>query len=154
MSPTNTADIKTRLRNHALAQLNETLEDILKQLSELKEASDGEEKNPAGDKYESGRESIHQSQSVLDRQYASLKDMQRLLKEVPVQPTSSVQEGALLHLPLGLVWVSAPAGKVVMEGVDYQLVSKDSPLVTALWGKRAGESVEFRGKRITLKHVE
>jgi hypothetical protein len=146
-------DIKTQLRNHALAQLTDTLNDILKQLGELREASDGEEKNPAGDKYESGRESIHQSQTLLDKQYASLTQMQRQLKEVPVQPVATVQDGALLKLPIGNIWVSVPVGKVEFGGDVYQLVSKDSPLVEALWGMKAGESVDFRGRKVTLQEV-
>jgi hypothetical protein len=44
-------------------------------------------------------------------------------------------------------------GKVVMDGVEYQLVSKDSPLVTALWNLKKGQKADFRGRGIEIKEL-
>jgi hypothetical protein len=64
-----------------------------------------------------------------------------------------VDEGALIKVPMGWIWVSTPMGKVSFDGIDYQLVSKDSPLIAALWGLKEGESGEFRGNKVKIEKI-
>ena len=129
------------------------IKDVQYQLSELQEASDGEDKNSAGDKYEVGREIINQSRDLLDKQLESYRRMQNLLKTVSMSDADKVQEGSLIKLPLGYIWVSVPLGKIEMDGVSYQLVSKDSPLIQALWELKAGESGTFRDKKMKVEEI-
>jgi hypothetical protein len=129
------------------------IKEVQYQLLELQEASDGEDKNSAGDKYEVGREIINQSRELLDKQLESYRRMQNMLKTVAMSDADKVQEGSLIKLPLGFIWVSVPLGKIEMEGVSYQLVSKDSPLIQALWELKAGDSGTFRDKKIKIEAI-
>nr|MBI1231694.1 hypothetical protein [Cytophagales bacterium] len=145
--------LKISLWAKAQETLVAQIKEVQYQLLELQEASDGEDKNSAGDKYEVGREIINQSRELLDKQLESYRRMQNLLKAVSMGDADKVQEGSLVKLPLGFIWVSVPLGKVEMDGVSYQLVSKDSPLIQALWDLKVGEYGTFRDKKIKIEAI-
>lgn len=73
------------------------------------------------------------------------------LNRISSQALQSVQEGALIKLSIGCIWISVPLGKLEHEGREYQLVSKDSPLFMALKDLKAGESKLFRGKKLVVE---
>lgn len=133
--------------------LKEQIKDIQRQLAELQESSEVEEKSSAGDKFETHQEMLHQTRDILEKRLSSSKAMLSQLNAVPIKQLDSIQEGTLFEVPMGRIWVSIPMGKVVMDGVDYQLVSKDSPLVAALWNLKKGEKADFRGKGIEIKEL-
>ncbi|AFL85040.1 hypothetical protein Belba_2485 [Belliella baltica DSM 15883] len=133
--------------------LKDQIADIQKQLSDLQESSEVEEKSSAGDKYETHQEMLNQNRTLLQKQLSSSKMMLNQINAVPVKPMQIVDEGALIKVPMGWIWVSTPMGKVSFDGIDYQLVSKDSPLITSLWGLKEGESGEFRGNKITIEKI-
>jgi hypothetical protein len=145
--------LKISLWTKAQETLLTHIKDVQYQLLELQEASDGEDKNSAGDKYEVGREIINQSRELLDKQLDSYRRMQHQLKTLSMSDADKVQEGSLLKLPMGFIWVSVPLGKIEMEGVSYQLVSKDSPLIQALWDLKAGDSGIFRDKKMKIEEI-
>jgi hypothetical protein len=145
--------LKISLWTRAQETLVAHIKEVQYQLLELQEASDGEDKNSAGDKYEVGREIINQSRELLDKQLESYRRMQHQLKAVSMSDSDKVQEGSLIKLPLGFIWVSVPLGKIEMDGVSYQLVSKDSPLIQALWELKVGESGVFRDKKIKVEEI-
>lgn len=145
--------LKISLWTKAQETLVTHIKEVQYQLLELQEASDGEDKNSAGDKYEVGREIINQSRELLDKQLESYRRMQTLLKTVSMSDADKVQEGSLIKIPLGFIWVSVPLGKIEMDGVSYQLVSKESPLIQALWELKAGEFGTFRDKKMKVEEI-
>lgn len=145
-----TSETKTLLQAKGQAMLKDQIADIQRQLTELQESSEVEEKSSAGDKFETHQEMIHQTRNILEKRLSSSKVMLNQLNAVPVKPMESVQEGALFKVEMGNIWVSVPFGKISLDGIDYQLVSPDSPLVAALWNLKQGESGEFRGKKIKV----
>lgn len=149
-----TSETKTLLQTKGQAMLKDQIADIQRQLTELQESSEVEEKSSAGDKFETHQEMIHQTRNILEKRLSSSKVMLNQLNAVPVKPMESVQEGALFKVEMGNIWVSVPFGKISLEGTDYQLVSPDSPLVAALWDLKQGDSGEFRGKKIKIIGLE
>lgn len=148
-----TSETKTLLQTKGQAMLKDQIADIQRQLTELQESSEVEEKSSAGDKFETHQEMIHQTRNILEKRLSSSKVMLNQLNAVPVKPMESVQEGALFKVEMGNIWVSVPFGKISLEGTDYQLVSPDSPLVAALWDLKQGDSGEFRGKKIKVIEI-
>jgi hypothetical protein len=133
--------------------LRDQIADIQKQLSDLQESSEVEEKSSAGDKYETHQEMLNQNRNLLQKQLNTSKVLLNQINAVPVKALSVVDEGALIKVPMGWIWISSPIGKISLDGFDYQLVSKDSPLITALWGMKAGETGEFRGNKIKIEEI-
>ncbi|PSL07594.1 hypothetical protein [Cecembia rubra] len=146
-------DIKQQLFIAAQDLMKKQIQDLQKQLADLQESSESEEKSSAGDKYETHQEMLNQSRDMLEKSLSKSKMLLGQLNAVPVKGTDTVQEGALVKLPIGTLWISIPLGKVSLNGSDYQLVSKDSPLVTALWNLKKGDSYEFRGKKEAIIQI-
>jgi len=144
---------KTALLAKAQEMLRDQIKDIHRQLTELQESSEVEEKSSAGDKFETHQEMLHQTRDILEKRLSSSRVMLAQLNAVPVKELEKVDEGALLQVPMGNIWVSIPMGKVVLDGIDYQLVSRDSPLISALWDLKKGQSADFRGKQIEVKDL-
>jgi hypothetical protein len=144
-------EVKAALLKKAQEILQNQVKNIEYQLKQLFQAGAEEGKSSAGDKYETQREMIKQSCDQLDIQLARTQKMLEQLKHIPIQAQSSVQEGALFKLPNGWILVSVSLGKLEMEGQEYQLISKDSPLFLALQNKKIGESVLFRGKDLVVE---
>lgn len=144
---------KTALLAKAQEMLRDQIKDIHRQLTELQESSEVEEKSSAGDKFETHQEMLHQTRDILEKRLSSSRAMLAQLNAVPVKELEKVDEGALLQVPMGNIWVSIPMGKVVLDGIDYQLVSRDSPLISALWDLKKGQSADFRGKQIEVKDL-
>ncbi|MDX5477625.1 MAG: hypothetical protein LPJ98_04140, partial [Cyclobacteriaceae bacterium] len=112
-----TSETKTLLQAKGQAMLKDQIADIQRQLTELQESSEVEEKSSAGDKFETHQEMIHQTRNILEKRLSSSKVMLNQLNAVPVKPMESVQEGALFKVEMGNIWVSVPFGKISLDGI-------------------------------------
>ncbi|MCH7397006.1 hypothetical protein MM236_03360 [Belliella sp. DSM 107340] len=148
-----TDQIKPALLARSQEILRDQIKDIQEQLKNLQQSSEIEEKSSAGDKYETHQEVLNQNRDLLQKRLSSTKMMLNQINAVPVKPIATVEEGSLLEVPMGKVWVSVPMGKVNLDGVDYLLVSKESPLISALWGLKEGEEGEFRGSKVKIEKI-
>ncbi len=152
-SPDAIREFKAGLKKEALDSLQQKKEELQTQLLALQEAASTDTKSSAGDKYETGRESIRQSRTLLEKQWQTLAQWESAVQKLSVEPAFIVREGALVVLDIGWVWVSASFGKMVFRSLEIQGVSSASPLVQALKGKRKGETAFFRGKAIEVRGV-
>jgi len=146
-------DIKSDLLELARHKLQLQLEDIQKQLADLKSSSQEEGKSSAGDKYETQREMIKQSGDILDVQLSRVRSMIHQLENIPCRVSTYVEEGAVVKLSFGIIWISVSLGKIVHEEKEYQLISKDSPLFLSIKGLKTGECILFRGKKLIVEEV-
>ncbi len=107
-----------------------------------------EEKNSAGDKYETSRETITQDLNTIEKQIKQSKlDLEELYRLQTIKDTpASVQEGALVRLGADWFLMAVSIGQVKIEDTKVFLMSKDSPLGELLIGKKKKDQVSFRGK--------
>lgn len=145
--------VKAGLKQAAEQILHLQLADIKEQLTNLQAAGAGEGKSSAGDKYETQREMMKQSRDVLDRQASRITSMSNQLQGIPCHAHDQIQEGALVKLSIGWLWISVSLGKVVYEEKEYQLISNEAPLFIATKGMKTGESRLFRGKEMKVEKV-
>lgn len=146
-------DIKKDLLLAGQELLKKQIQDIRQQLTDLQESSESEEKSSAGDKYETHQEMLNQSRSMLEKSLEKNKLMLAQLNATPIKKMDKVKEGALVKLHIGTLWISTALGKISLNGVDYQLVSKDSPLVSAMLNLQKGDKYDFRGKQETILEI-
>src|SRR5690606_22209516 len=146
-------EMKARIAALAREKLYSHLAETRQQLADLSSSSAEEDKSSAGDKYETQREMIKQSQDILDRQLSRIQLMMRHLAQIPITEMHQVQEGALVQLPIGLVWVGISLGKITDEEQEYLLISTDSPLFVAIKGLKEQQSTSFRGKTLTVEQL-
>jgi hypothetical protein len=146
-------EVKIKIAALAREKLHSQLAEIKQQLADLSSSSAEEGKSSAGDKYETQREMIKQSQDILDQQLFRTQNMISQLEKIPLQTFDQVQEGALVKLRIGQVWFGVALGKIVDQETEYLLVSTDSPLYLAIRGLRTGESTFFRGNKLVVEAV-
>jgi len=125
------------------------------EMQAAQESSNSDTKSSAGDKYETGREMAQQER---DRHAAQLHEAQQQLAELqkinPELASDTVRLGALAATSLGLFYVSVGAGRLrTAEGQEFLAVSASAPIMVALSGKRAGETVVFNGKPVRIEAV-
>lgn len=146
-------DIKEKLFSASQDLLKAQIKDIQKQLIDLQESSESEEKSSAGDKYETHQEMLNQSRNMLQQALEKNKLMLGQLNAISTKKMDKVEEGALVKLNIGTLWVSIALGKISLNGSDYQLVSKDSPLISVIYNLKKGDIYEFRGKKAEILEV-
>ena len=140
-------EIKEYLFLAAKRALKAQIQDIQKQLADLQESSESEEKSSAGDKYETHQEMLNQTRNLLQKALEKENWMLAQLTAIPVKKMETVGEGAVVKLSIGNLWISIPYGKINLEDEVYQLVSKESPLIMALSNLKKGDAYEFRGSK-------
>jgi len=114
-----------------------------------------EEKNSAGDKYETSRETMTQDLNSLEKQIKQSKlDLEELYRLQTIKDTSpTVQEGALVQLGKEWFLLAVSVGQVKVADKHVFLLSKNSPLGDLLVGRKKLESIQFRGKTQTISEL-
>ncbi|WP_294324735.1 hypothetical protein [Chryseobacterium endophyticum] len=109
-------------------------------LIEETRASNNDTKSSMGDKYETGREMLQQEINNLQRQLNESLQQQLLVQKINGEPSSKVQNGALIKTDKGLFYISASVGEILSENRKIMTVSAESPLVKAMAGLTTGQN--------------
>ncbi|WP_294311903.1 hypothetical protein [uncultured Chryseobacterium sp.] len=109
-------------------------------LIEETRASNNDTKSSMGDKYETGREMLQQEINNLQRQLNECLQQQLLVQKINGEPSSKVQNGALIKTDKGLFYISASVGEILSENRKIMTVSAESPLVKAMAGLTTGQN--------------
>lgn len=148
-------ELKMKVYQAAIASLKTKSELLSGERAKIIESILEEEKNSAGDKYETSREMISQDLNSLEKQIQQnkndLDELYRLfsIKEIPL----TVQEGALIKLGSDWFMLAVSIGKINTEEVSVFLMSKNSPLGSLLIGKKKFDPVDFRGKTQRIEEL-
>lgn len=119
-------------------------------LIEETRASNNDTKGSMGDKYETGREMLQQEINNLQRQLNESLNQQSIVQKISSDPSSKVQNGALVKTDKGLFYISASAGEIIVDQQKIMTVSAESPLVKAMYGLTENQnfSVNNVGQKI------
>ena len=148
-------EFKAKVYQTAIDQLKQKESLLNQERINIIESILEEEKNSAGDKYETGRETMTQDLNTIEKQLkqskADLEELYRLntIKETP----ASVQEGALVKLAGQWYLIAISLGQVKFDGASVFLMSRNSPLGELMIGKKKNEQVNFRGKMHSIEEL-
>jgi len=148
-------ELKSAVYQTAISQLKQKEALLAEERKNIIESILEEEKNSAGDKYETSRETMTQDLNSLEKQIKQsgldLEELYRLqtIKDTP--PT--VQEGALVQLGSEWFLLAVSVGQVKVGDKSVFLLSKNSPLGVLLVGKKKGEAIQFRGKPQSINEI-
>lgn len=113
-----------------------------------------ESKSTAGDKHETGRAMAQLEQEKLGRQVLSARELQQAIAQIDAnEEHDKIQFGSLIKASNGLFFFSVGIGKLIVEGESIFCLTMTSPLGNFLKGKKAGESIQFNGKTISILEV-
>lgn len=146
---------KSAVYQTAIAQLKQKEALLAEERKNIIESILEEEKNSAGDKYETSRENMTQDLNSLEKQIKQSKlDLEELYRLQSIKDTPpTVQEGALVQLGSDWFLLAISVGQVKVEDKQVFLLSKNSPLGELLLGKKKNEAIQFRGKPQAIKEL-
>lgn len=75
------------------------------------------------------------------------------LREVDFGPKSTVTEGALVRLSGRYFVIAVSTSKFTCDGREVMGISTMSPIFETIEGARAGETVEFNGRKLVIEDV-
>jgi hypothetical protein len=75
------------------------------------------------------------------------------LREVDFGPKSTVTEGALVRLSGRYFVIAVSTSKFTCDGREVMGISTMAPIFEAIEGARAGETVEFNGRKLLIEDV-
>lgn len=141
--------VKSVIYSKLCSLLEESLEEARRDYVLAKESRDSNTKSSAGDKFETGREMMQREMDKLSALIDTTENSLKKLQSLPAAPAAIVCEGSLVETDQGNYFISIGFGKID----DVYAISVESPLGALLKGKKIGESVEMRGKKITIKQI-
>ena len=123
-------------------------------ISEAQEAANSDTKSSAGDKFETGRESMQQEIDLnLTRMSELNKQKQALELIIPAQKSSVVLPGSVVHTNNGNYYIAISAKQLKVDNISYYAISIASPIGEKLSGRKAGDSFEMNGKKYIIESV-
>ena len=135
--------------------INNKEADIRKVIDEAREAANNETKSSAGDKYETGRETMQQEIDLNLTRLNELKKLKVALDRIlPDQKSGTVVPGSAVFTNNGNYYIAISAGVLKVGGLEFYAVSAASPIGNALTGKKVGDSFSWNGKQYTVAEVK
>lgn len=130
--------------------LEKSLEDARREYNLAKESRDSDTKSSAGDKFETGREMMQREMdklsALVDNTLYSIAKLDRIA-DLPA--SAVISEGSLVVTDQETYYISIGYGELD----SVYAISIESPLGIELKGKRVGERIEMRGRKITIKSI-
>jgi hypothetical protein len=145
---------KPQIHQHCLQELKSRLQTATEAMASLRESVASDTKSSMGDKYETAREMAQQEQNKIGMQMAMLQQWQGVFARIqPTQTHSIAGIGALVLTNRGAFYLTAPMGKVVVDGNEIMVISPQSPAGKAMLGKKSGDSFDLNGTLFTIESV-
>jgi hypothetical protein len=123
-------------------------------MDDAQQSANTEEKNTAGDKYETGRAMSQNARELSAKQLnAALNEKEILEKIDPENITEFVALGSMVKTTAGNFFIAVGAGKLVLEDETWYALSHDAPVAQAILNKKPKEKYTFRDKTETVLEV-
>jgi hypothetical protein len=146
--------LRTRVIEECCTLLEARVQAAAQAMHAAQEATLGEDKSSAGDKYETSRAMGHLDRNMNAKQMVIAKDeLQVLHRLAGSERKNSVQAGALVSSTAGLYFLGAGLGSITVDGQVVITLSANSPLAAALRGKVTGDQVNFMSREITITGI-
>jgi len=118
-------------------------------------AANEEGKSSAGDKYETGRAMMQIERDKAAQQLAEALKLKQLVDGLlETGNTDEVRLGAIVQTTRYHFFVAISVGKISLDGIDYLLVSPQSPIGKLLLGKKPGDSIAFNRLEEGILRIE
>ena len=91
-------------------------------------------------KYDSIREEMQEEIYQMQKQLASLKDLQRNLSKIADKTSQRIQLGSIVFTNKARFYISVSLGEFFFEGDRFYAISEESPMAKIMFGKQAGDS--------------
>jgi hypothetical protein len=145
---------KKVLLDVCLATLFSRMDVASSAMQSAQDAANSEDKSSAGDKYETGRAMSQLDRDMNARQFEEAKSALALAEKIPVnQCYDKVVQGAVACTDACAFFLGVGLGIKEVQGREVVFLSSAAPLAMELMGKRKGDFVFFKGKKVLILDV-
>lgn len=124
------------------------------ELAQLEEEKANETKSSAGDKFETSREMMRQSQNQLADRLSLIEQQLRQLDQLRLSiDCKKIEAGALVHFNSSIFFFGLGFGKIEYENERIFVISLGSPFAKACIGKVEGEQFEFNQQSFSIDKI-
>lgn len=142
--------VKSDIRLFVRDTIHTKIEKLKKFIDFTLEASREIKKTP---KYDSIREEMQEEIYQMQKQLASLHDLQRKLTKVLNKPTEKVQLGSVVFTNKARFYISVSLGEFFFEGDRFYAISEESPMAKIMHGKQPGDSFVLNNISQTIEEI-
>ena len=140
-------DEKVAVHSKCVEWVSEKINEVQKELQEIKNSAFAETKSSMGDKYETSREMMMQESNKLGDQLEILSNQLTILHSIDLaKELSEVKLGALVETNVAKYFLSIPLGVVKYTKDQVFALSPNAPIAKMMLGKRAGDQFSFNGR--------
>lgn len=146
--------LKSSLYDLCLAALNNRLQAVQKQITEIQESLTSETKSSAGDKHETGRAMLQLEREKAGVQLSEIQKQQDTLAKVNVQKISeTICLGSVVFTSKANYFIAISAGEFIVNNESFYAISPSTPIGKMLLGKRKYDEVSFNKQTIKIESI-
>lgn len=148
------------MKEKIVAELKRTvqlrIDDAQKAINNAQASANEQTKSSAGDKYETGRAMGQLDIEMYTRQLHAATADRTIIENIEAKSGKSnvAGFGALITTNIGKFYMSIGSGKIMIDNEPIMALSPQSPIGEKIYLKKAGDPVEFRGKKVTISAIE
>lgn len=136
------------------AAIQDKLNSLKEEMSDLKNDLAADTKNTSGDKHETSRAMNQLEQERIGKQMEQSEGMLNSLKALRgVDTKTQVAAGQLLRVSGSYYFLSVAFGKLTIENEIVFVLSPASPIGEQLIGKSVGEKIQFNGNELLIEGI-
>jgi hypothetical protein len=144
--------LKQRVLDACYEQQKKVMQNLKVVMEEV--ADSAEEYGLPKDLYDSYRNQMMSKRDMFAQQLQKIQDQVDILRRIDMTRTyNSARFGAIVVTETQRIFIAAGLGKVNVDGVEYFVISALVPFYSAIDGKKAGDTFDFRGKQEKIVEV-
>ncbi|MGA7838845.1 MAG: hypothetical protein WB996_12805 [Ignavibacteriaceae bacterium] len=150
----NELNTKKELYSACANYVESKIKQITDALNELQQAANQETKSSMGDKYETGRSSIHLEMEKYSGQLNEFTNLKKILFHINSERNyDTAQPGCVVYTNNANYFIAINAGEFEIHGIKYLTISLASPLGKELYKRKSGDKFTFRNKEFKIDNV-
>ena len=127
--------------------------DNLERLIAETRASNNETKSSMGDKFETSREMVQQEINTLQIQLNENRNARNSLKTINTNLHQTIGLGSLVQTQKGFFYIAVSLGEIISDEKKIFVISTESPLGKALFGKKKYDEIALNNTRQTILNL-
>ena len=144
--------LKQKILDACFEQQTKVMQNLKVVMEEV--ADSAEEYGLPKDLYDSYRNQMMSKREMFAQQLLKITEQVDILRRVDIARTyTQIRFGAVVITESQHLFIATGIGKVNVEGEEYFVISAMVPFYSAIDGKKAGDSYEFRGKKEKILEV-
>ena len=147
-------DLKIKVHTELANKLQIKLMDLNSMINDAVSSRDSDTKSSVGDKHETSRAKIQIEIDQLCKQLKLTEDQFLSIKSINLRGnTDVIDRGSLVRTNIGYFFLSVGYGKLVVNNIDFFILSLASPLGQLLREKKTGDQLIFRGISYIIEDI-